>query len=274
MQWVKQGTNKHILGLQKLSVKRLAKKGKDGAPTIKASELVGAAIHSFGHRCCNRLLFNALMKIDDSIPDILSYGISAIDFITNLLDQQDKSLNTICPFQFDLCIATGAPIERKENDDAENNEEDDDDDDDDDDEDETKNPEPDDGKFVDYIGDIQAKLDQDGGDNKLKNVKYKPDPANDKFDYREFNVLFKALQQEINKSEESKEEQGFPFRKRFISMIDRRASKDGSKSDDIWMYEPPKGKTGQYTSNIPQNEAALWYECNEEYRYKLQTKIQ
>eukprot|EP00486_Rosalina_sp_Unknown_P008280 CAMPEP_0201594154 /NCGR_PEP_ID=MMETSP0190_2-20130828/191552_1 /ASSEMBLY_ACC=CAM_ASM_000263 /TAXON_ID=37353 /ORGANISM="Rosalina sp." /LENGTH=698 /DNA_ID=CAMNT_0048053647 /DNA_START=22 /DNA_END=2119 /DNA_ORIENTATION=- len=267
MQWVKTGGNKHILGLQKLNVTRLAKKENESKSVIKASELVGAAIHSFGHRCCNRLLFNSLQKIDDSIPDILSYASAALDFITNLVDAQSKSLQNVCPFQFDVCMCTGAPIERKEKEQFENNdeEEDDDSDDDDTDEDETKNPDPmdKDGKFVDYIGDIQSKLDQDGKDNKLKHIKYKQDPENEKFGYREFDELFKALQKEIiPKSQSGTEHNGgnvFPFRKRFISMIDRRVSKDGSKPDDIWMYEPPKGKTGQYTSDIPQNEASLWY---------------
>ena len=59
-----------------------------------------------------------MMKINDSLGDILDYLNAAINFVCNIIERNAQLNVHVCPFQFDACIAVGPPIERKENDDS------------------------------------------------------------------------------------------------------------------------------------------------------------
>ena len=126
-------------------------------------------------------------------------------------------------------MAVGEPIETKANDDEEQDQDDDTD----------PNPDSDDkGPYVDYIGDIEAKLKQ----NKLLYVKFEEDEqTSEKADVprRAFKETLQKLRKKIN-SEEKKANDVYPYRSRFISIVDRRKSKKDYEIDDtIITYQPP-----------------------------------
>ena len=114
-----------------------------------------------------------------------------------------------------------------------------DDDDDDDDDDDNGNEEKDDGTYMDYIGDIEAKLKG----NKLPMTKNKiPKKA------RDFKLLFDNLQKES----EEKDSKNYLQNKRFVAFADRRKNKD--ENADFYLYEPPKGNS----RDIPSDAVPEW----------------
>ena len=185
-----------------------------------------------------------MKRIDDEIEPTLMYVNAALDFIVGLVESKSKTNELCCPFAMDLSIAVGAPKEINNND-----KEPDGNDDSDDDDDDIPNEAAPTGEYQCYIGDIQKKLDE----NKLKNVKDELKDIDD--GRRAFRESFEKLRESVEK-EEKEEKNKYPYRKRFISMIDRRKSKKSDKLDDFFLYEPPHGV---YTRDIPKVEASEWY---------------
>ena len=132
---------------------------------------------------------------------------------------------------------------------------DDDDDDDNEEEDEDQdernaNDANDPKKFVDYVGDIPAKLKK----NKLKYVKEKLNLDSDEYkDTRVFNQLLNKYR----KDNGIKDDKGnhILFQKRFIALIDRRKSKHSDDIDDVYFYP---GVAGKYTQDIPKDAVPEW----------------
>ena len=60
-----------------------------------------------------QLQYHTILKIDDSLEVIVRYIEAAVLFIANLfgVTSENKTKRGICPFQFDLCISSGASIE-------------------------------------------------------------------------------------------------------------------------------------------------------------------
>ena len=90
------------------------------------------------------------------------------------------------------------------------------------------------GPYQDYIGSIDEKLKQ----NNLENESLEID-VNKAFDTKEIRGVFTATYDTFaSKVEEQKDQQkkdqrdAYPYRKRFISMIDRRESKNDDKKGD------------------------------------------
>ena len=90
----------------------------------------------------------------------MQYMASATEWVYNLVKTAKKDTIGLTPFQFDLCFAVGEPL-RMDND-VDANDEDDDSDDED-------QGGADEDVFVDYIGDIGAKLEK----NELKRTNMK-----------------------------------------------------------------------------------------------------
>ena len=70
-------------------------------------DVIKAAVSSFHQRCCTKLLFNNNKLINDSIEDIVAYVDAATRFIKNIIENSKKIEKAACPFQFDMCIASG-----------------------------------------------------------------------------------------------------------------------------------------------------------------------
>ena len=210
--------NKHMKLLENLPRLKKITGGKD---TITVSELIRLAIKSFEWHIASRLLFHGLYKITDSIKDIITYITAAVNFISNIVKVNDGQNKHVTPFQFDLSLAVGKPTGMEEG------EED----------------------YIDYIGDIQEKLDKNG----LTSFSMKSTDKNE-FTFKDF----KKLMDQLSKSQQDqlKIDTVYPFRKRFISMVDRRKSKNAPNVNDIvYLYEPPKGI---YTRDIPNDAVSEW----------------
>ena len=200
-EWISQSNNKHLRSLRNIEskVKNDNQNRSNKSRKKWALDVVREACQDMLRHVCPTLLLSWMrVEINHSLQDILEYVNAAIDFIWNTIFGSDfgdklvcgyirmyneknripsdvilvikdiygccsiKNGYDLCPFQFDLSFALGRPFERKYNDDPED---DDDDDDDDDDEDEEKEKD----HFIDYIGDIQTKLDK----NNLNNANIK-----------------------------------------------------------------------------------------------------
>ncbi len=102
--------------------------------------------------------FGPPYRINNSIVSVVEHIAAACQFITGRLTKFKGQQNPICPFQIDLAFAVGKPLTEEFELMPMSGSDDDDNDDDDDDEAE----ECDDGmNYVDYIGDIAAKLKVD-----------------------------------------------------------------------------------------------------------------
>ena len=171
-----------------------------------------------------------MFQINDSIEHIVSYIETICGFIANLLQTKQG----VVPFQTDVCIAVGEPFLRETIVDTKDNDEDDDDDDDDGDNDDDKKT-----KYEDYVDDFEARI-------KANNLKYvQHDADNPNFTWREFNALFLKFEKKVNEANDDNKEISYPFRKRFLSFIDRRKDKNNKK---IYLYQAPQGR---YTRDIP-----------------------
>ena len=162
-------------------------------------------------------------------------------------------INERDPFQFDLSFALGRLIDNCQHEESEEEGEQDDDDssdefeeeqEDDYDSDEEEDYPSKEEDFKDYIGNIQAKLDN----NKLNNTNIKRD-KDSAFCASEFQSLLNKLIMQQNVDENASK---YVSRKRFISMIDKR---NGNDNDVIYMYNPPESI---YTSDIPDPQPSLW----------------
>eukprot|EP01084_Bolivina_argentea_P223945 378801_1 len=149
--------HKHFRQLNKVIV-QIPTEDKTKTTNISHKTLSTGAVISFGSRCVAQLMFKNISKIDESLEMTVTLLNAAINFISNLV----QSPKTICPFQIDLSISVGVAkiFENIVGDDIksdcdndDDNDDDDDDDDDDDTFDETKSE-------VDYIGNIQEKLEK------------------------------------------------------------------------------------------------------------------
>lgn len=206
---------------------------------MTCDELATGAVKSFFKRIMPKLIFNPIYTINGSLEVTVRYILSATEWINNQLLKARLNTKSLTPFQFDLCIAVGEPHSE-----SKDVEVDDDDDPDDDDDDENKE---DDEKFVDFIGNIDQKLEA----NKLKNVKTKEamtQPA-----ARIFDDLYKELKVEKNENNKVSYLQS----KRMIALVDRRdqAMKPQNESEDtIYMYEPPEN-----AKHIPKLAVPEWF---------------
>ena len=235
--------NKNIkINLEKLNLEDSHKK------VAKYNDLAVSAVLSFGHRFMSKLQFNSMKLIQDSMEQTLLYMLNAVTFITNLTSTASKVKQGICPFQLDVCIASGKPAIRQQggiqgvHDDLESDDDSEDDDDDDDDDDNKGSQ-----RYVDYVGDIENKLKV----NKLRYEEGENAPSDDgRSQGRMFANLYKKLEGEAAKSDTE-----YFYRKRLVVMVDRRSSKmDGKAADKLWMYEPPAN-----CFEIPEDVVPEWY---------------
>ena len=158
-----------------------------------------------------QMLLNASTTINGSIEVIVQYMVQAAEWVDNVLKQSNEET---VPFQFDFCFAFGEPFER-------DNDSHDQSDDDDDDED-TKEPES--TVYVNYVGNIEAKL-------KNNELKYSKKEINPKDGMEQmFGDIF---QQFLN--ENKLKQHSYLRSKRLISMVDQR----NQNNDTLFMYEPP-----------------------------------
>ena len=105
------------------------------------------------------------------------------------------------------------------------------------------------GPYVDYVGDVEAKLKQ----NKLPYVKKQLDIDLEKYkDTRLFGELFQKFKQD---NEIKDDDEKYLSHKRVIALIDRRKSKNSDNIDDIYFYPAYPGK---YTRDIPNDAVPEW----------------
>ena len=106
--------------------------------------------------------------------------------------------------------------------------------------------------YIDYIGDITKKLDN----NKWRYSKFKVDKKTQEkaLTINAIRNTFQGLQHMVE-SEEKQKNDVYPYRSRFISIIDRRQSKQSEEEDVVITYECK----GKYTRDIPEDEASEWY---------------
>eukprot|EP01084_Bolivina_argentea_P024204 45136_1 len=157
--WLEDENNKHFQMLKKIKLRY----GET------AYDLAKTAIVSFPARICPQLMLQPFIEINDSLEKTITYLESACTFIQTLITDKlitesssNNTMRAMCPFQFDLCIASCEP-EPIENTVTENDDEKSDDDDEKSDGDDDGNDEK--RIYVDSVGDIKAKLLA----NKLKN---------------------------------------------------------------------------------------------------------
>merc|ERR1719474_1386874 len=143
-EWANPKHHPHFKKLQDLEVRMVS---SQSARRMPYHELVQSAIKSYQTRITKRFEFSPPYKIDNSIEIVVEHFIAALKFVKHNV-AEIKGTN--CPFQVDLCLATGPPLmEQDDFDDFDSDDEDDDDDDESKDEEEA---------FTDYVGDIESKL--------------------------------------------------------------------------------------------------------------------
>ena len=217
------------------------KKLPNGNPKYKkvdraCHDIVRGGVISFGKRFTPKLVFQSLKKINDDIKPIVLYIDSTVQLIHSIIKNQQNLNKGVCPFQIDICFAMGAPKATEEKDTGAG---DDDEDDDDDGDDEEENKD-----YVDYVDDIKKKLEK----NKLSYQHDLHEPELEKTG----RVLIDLYQQHEKTKEEKRKDYAYPYRKRFVVMIDRRESKNKEDvKDNVYLYDPPKGK---YTRDMPEND--------------------
>ena len=112
--------------------------------------------------------------------------------------------------------------------------------------------------YEDYVGDIKTKLEK----NKLRfeymAVTDSQQMSKDEKAYRVINQTYQALKKRSD-NEQKQQNDVYPYRKRYCSLVDRRESRsDIDKDDDVFTYECPEFKNN-YTRDIPDNEVPEWY---------------
>jgi len=195
--------------------------GQEDAP-FKAdtyATFVAHALESYCYRVAPQLQLSLLSTIDGSLEVTVQYMTAAAEWITNLVKSSGGD-TTLCPFQFDLCFAFGAPHRVPMGD-----------------EDEKEDEKP----FVDVVGDIAAKLKA----NKLKNASTDCKPG----DARDFNAFYEQFLEQ-NKEAAVEDDRSYLHRKRMISMVDRRAQ----QKDTLFLFEPPAD-----CRDIPSNAVSEWF---------------
>eukprot|EP01084_Bolivina_argentea_P024205 45137_1 len=157
--WIEDKNNKHFQRLKNVKLRY----GET------AYDLAKMGVASFPTRICPQLILQPSIRINDSLEKTITYLESACTFIQTLITDKlitesssNNTMRAMCPFQFDLCIASCEP-EPIENTVTENDDEKSDDDDEKSDGDDDGNDEK--RIYVDSVGDIKAKLLA----NKLKN---------------------------------------------------------------------------------------------------------
>ena len=248
-EWIARKVNPYLRALSSLRVKPISQ-GKvetDTPASTKASDIVEAAMKSYNNRVVNRLMFSPVQLIDDSIPVIIAYVRMALEFITNTITKRMKITDEpACPFQFDMCIATGKGID-KTGDDVKHDEGDTESDDDDD-EKGSKQPESEEETkgYIDYIGDIEPKLSKNDLTYAVAEDILAEPSEGGLIANRFLGRLFKQNEKPT-------------FRKRLISMVDRRekfpAETATNDESPIWIYDPPKGI---YSRDMPEQPASEW----------------
>mmetsp|Transcript_65391 Transcript_65391/g.104119 ORF Transcript_65391/g.104119 Transcript_65391/m.104119 type:complete len:552 (+) Transcript_65391:40-1695(+) len=238
VQWAKQSAHLSSKQSKKIKIKLTDK-------TVSYPDFVGSCIGSYMHRIAPKLMFNAnKIRIDDSVERIMRYLAYAAFFVANLVETTERNQDagvSLCPFHVDFCIAVGKPEETKDDD-----EEDDDDDVDDDDAGHTDDVTD---YTQDFVGDIAAKLTQNG-------LSFVQLDEKDEINERTFGNLLdrfaggNMIDQSANHLLRNK---------RLVSFIDRRKTKGQSDAKDpIFLFKPPRG---QYTEDIPtgNDNVPEWY---------------
>eukprot|EP01084_Bolivina_argentea_P256874 432656_1 len=204
------------------------KKIKNWSKHHQQFDLLQSAIRSYYHRICPLMDVAPTFKIQDNYEEICELISGAVDFVYNLTTSPFES--GICSFQLDFCIAFNnvkQPTTDEDTvmyDDAVMY----DDDDVTDHKDEKKHEKKDENAFFDCFCNIKEKLEQAGliyVSQKVttsRHLKFKP----------QFTQLATKLKPKLQK-----ETNEFPRRFRFVSILDRRNSKEG---DELIFAEPPQ----------------------------------
>jgi len=231
----------------KVTVWNIKGDGKaQSVPTAKQvpyHHLAETALQSYFKRVIPNLMFNPMTAMNSSLEAVVQYIDGATAFIGNLLSMTKGLTDSkLCPFQFDLSIAVGEPKvtgHKVQNPQFGAGPSDDAEDDPDDDDDEAA------PKYIDYVGDILAKLKA----NELRFERKEAMPGDPT------RKLFQQLLHELS----DKKEAAWLHRKRVIALVDRRQFApryDPKKEakDTVFMYEPPL-----IARDIPKDELPEWY---------------
>jgi len=248
------GKHKHFDFLKTLKAKPFNEKEKDLAvdKRVPFNKVALTAVSSFGKRCTPKLMFAPMRLIDDSLERTVQYIDAAVTFVSNLLRTATKEQMAICPFQLDVCVASGKPsaVDHKVDEDSGNEDSDGDGDDDDE-------SDYDESTYFDVLGDIKGKLDH----NKLRYASVQVSQQGD--NARMLENLYKAFT--AQHKERRGDQESFLHRRRMVTFIDRRGKgmanadddDDGdekSASDKVWLFEPPSD-----CARIPDNAVPEWF---------------
>merc|ERR1712130_218701 len=210
-----------------------------------AHDLLKAAIDAFGARICGKLIFSQRAVINDSMEVIVNYIATAISWIEAMIEENYKNAPnkpSLCPFQFDLCLASGKTHLIEQEADVGYPFDDDPDD-------EKEDGSNKDTKYIDCIGDITKKLKK----NNLPHhrIKYKPGKA-PQIQRKVYHQPLKELKVQMSKMDDKElDPENYPHKSRVIGFVDRR---NGTDEDDVYMYVPPKN-----CRNIPEDAVDEWY---------------
>eukprot|EP01084_Bolivina_argentea_P270384 459746_1 len=231
--WI--NSNAHFYELNQINHKVL----NESTPYALATQ----AVNFFVKRLCRELHMKQRHLINDSVEAAIRYIESVTIFISDLFKECNKK-TTVCPFQIDLCLAPGEPLDLKHsiNESKFNDDTDDDSDEDDDYFD----------QFVDCIGNIEAKLIHN-------HLLYKKNELliETNFQQKIFTILFNQLYSEyiVDYDKTKDNECHVLYQKRIIGFVDRRKSSDQHDSTDtVYLYQPPTN-----CFQIPTNACGLWY---------------
>jgi len=244
-QWVDLKQHGHFEKLKNLKVTVPAAGDGSQSVPILYKDLAKGAVQGFFKRIMPKLLFAPMSKINGSLKMTVQYMAAAMEWITNLLTTASGQggVVSLCPFQFDLCFAVGEP-KRSDHDISVLDEDEDDDDDDD--------HKDDDIKYIDYIGDIGAKLTK----NKMKHLMMEKN-AKDKVGRVFEEMYIQFLEGNGLKKIDDLGQRSYLQRKRLISFVDRRGQSGGfdqSLNDQIFMFEPPED-----ARDIPEDAVPEWF---------------
>ena len=192
-----------------------------------------------------------VMLINNSLEEAIQYMAAAIDFVHNQLARSTNNHPGVCPFQFDMIIATGKPITRLQNDQYAHNHDDDDDDIDEVNADESKTADTEvpESYGKDPIGNIEDKLKTNG----LKYSKYNASKTDPAYPQREFKQkLFNQFQKDNGITETN--QRSYLKHKRLIALVDQKQNMQKKQSVPLYMYEPPEN-----SRDIPRNALPEWY---------------
>ena len=161
---------------------------------------------------------------------------NAVQFVsrsTKIAVSGSADSTSTCPFQVDLCIAMGPPIEVEAKDDSDDDGDDGDGDDTDgDDTEEVK------AEYVDYVGDIAAKLSANDLEFKKMQCGVNSTAQNDGIVERRKLFTFHTETESLH-------------RQRLIAFVDRRRKGD---TEDVFVYNPPAD-----SRDIPKDAVPEWY---------------